>query len=75
MEINKKALILWLVCFAFQATCLAQAQEVRFPDEELPTEAVYPRLDTPKAVLNRKLSYENRFQADLATGWLLDEPF
>ncbi len=53
----------------------AETQEVRFAEEELPTEAVIPRLDTPRAVLNRKLSYEHRFQADLASGWLLDEPF
>jgi hypothetical protein len=60
-----------VVVLGFQA----QAQEMRFAEEELPTEAVIPRLDTPKAVLNRKLSYENRWQADLAMGWFLDEPF
>ncbi len=81
MAINKKIYFLgWAfvaIFFGVQFNCQAQAQtqEVRFPDEELPTEAVYPRLDTPKAVLNRKLSYENRFQVDLATGFLLDEPF
>jgi hypothetical protein len=53
----------------------ARAQEVMFSEEELPAEAVTPRLDTPKAVLSRKLSFEKRFQADLAGGYLLDEAF
>ncbi len=48
---------------------------MQFSEDELPREAVMPRLDTPKAVLSRKLSYEKRFQADLGAGWLLDEAF
>ncbi len=48
---------------------------LQFADEELPREAVMPKLDSPKAVLSRKLSYENRWQADLGAGWLLDEAF
>jgi hypothetical protein len=47
----------------------------QFSEQELPKEAVLPKLDTPKAVLNRKLSYAERFQADLGAGWLLDEAF
>lgn len=53
----------------------AETQEYSFDEEELPTEAVTPRLDTPKAVLNRKLTYSGRFQLDLGAGWLLDEAF
>jgi len=61
----------------------AQAQEgqyeaptvMQFSEDELPREAVMPKLDTPRAVLNRKLSYVSRWQADLAAGWLLDEAF
>jgi hypothetical protein len=52
-----------------------ESQTMQFSEEELPREAVMPRLDTPKAVLSRKLSYEGRWQADLAAGWLLDEAF
>jgi hypothetical protein len=48
---------------------------MQFSEDELPREAVMPRLDSPKAVLSRKLSYENRWQADLYAGWLLDEAF
>lgn len=69
-----------ILSFVFTALVLfsaaAQAQqEMQFSEEELPKEAVTPRLDTPKAVLFRKLSYVNRWSADLAAGWLLDEPF
>lgn len=53
----------------------ALAEEMQFSEEELPTEAVTPKLDTPRAVLNRKLTYRNRVQADLGFGWLLDEAF
>lgn len=47
----------------------------QFSEQELPKEAVMPKLDTPRAVLNRKHSYSRRFQADLGAGWLLDEAF
>lgn len=60
---------------SFFISISAHADEIQFSEEELPKEAVMPRLDTPKAVLNRKLSYEKKFTADLAYGWLLDEPF
>ncbi|MEZ0391550.1 MAG: hypothetical protein ACAH59_05000 [Pseudobdellovibrionaceae bacterium] len=65
----------FLVMLVLLATSVARAEEMVFAEEELPTEAVTPRLDTPKAVLSRKLSYEKRWQADLQGGWLLDEPF
>jgi hypothetical protein len=48
---------------------------LQFSEDELPREAVLPKLDSPKAVLSRKLSYEKRWQADLGAGWLLDEAF
>lgn len=52
-----------------------QAQELSFPDEELPSESVIPVLDSPMAVLNRTLTYTWRMEATVFTGWLLDEPF
>lgn len=69
----------WLLSFvligALLAGDMARADEMQFSEEELPREAVMPRLDTPKAVLNRKLSYDKKWSADLTYGWLLDEPF
>lgn len=53
----------------------AETQEYKFDEDELPTEAVTPKLDTPRAVLNRKLSYRKKIQVDLGAGWLLDEAF
>lgn len=47
----------------------------QFSEQELPREAVMPKLDSPNAVMNRKLSYEGRVQMDLGAGWLLDEAF
>jgi hypothetical protein len=66
----------WFFLSVLLISSVAKAQqEMQFSEEELPREAVMPRLDTPKAVLNRKLSYTNRFTVDAAAGWLLDEPF
>lgn len=85
MGLNKFILIFFaLGLFYSEARAQNQANEgayeapppvMQFAEEELPREAVMPRLDTPKAVLSRKLSYENRWQADLYAGWLLDEAF
>lgn len=53
----------------------AQAADIQFPDEELPSETVTPILDSPSAVMGRALEYNRRIEANLYTGWLLDEPF
>ncbi len=71
---NKSSLIL-VMLFVLLGQAVARAEEIQFSEEELPREAVMPRLDTPKAVLNRKLSYQKKWSADVAYGWLLDEPF
>ncbi len=47
----------------------------QFADQELSKEAVMPRLDTPAAVINRKLNYIKRFELNAGMGWLLDEAF
>lgn len=72
MASNKAVLFILLIVLSFNSFA---AEEISFDEEELPKEAVMPRLDTPDAVLNRKLSYQNRFQVDLGFGWLLDEAF
>lgn len=71
---SRKFLAVFLVSSIFMATA-AHAEEVIFAEDELPQEVVTPRLDTPKAVLSRKLSYQSRWQADILGGWLLDEAF
>lgn len=77
-----KLILSALLFFLSLSQAMAQSEEgayeppvMQFAEEELPREAVMPRLDTPKAVLSRKLSYERRWQADLYAGWLLDEAF
>ena len=75
MALSNRILSLLLSVLVLSPLAQAQSQEYRFDEEELPTEAVTPKLDTPKAVLNRKLTYKGRFQADLGAGWLLDEAF
>ena len=75
MGSNSRFLKYVFVAMTLLSGWVASADEMQFSEEELPKEAVMPKLDTPKAVLSRKLSYEKRFSADLAYGWLLDEPF
>lgn len=60
---------------ANSATAEEEIPVFQFSEQELPKEAVMPKLDSPKAVLNRKLSYTQRWQADVGAGWLLDEAF
>lgn len=59
------------------ATVSANAQkvEIEIPDEELPSERVFPKLDSPAAVLSRKLTFAKKFEVRLHTGWMLDDPF
>ena len=65
---------LMLACLlALSSTALAA--DIQFPDEELPSETVTPILDSPSAVMGRSLVYDRRIEANLLTGWLLDEPF
>ncbi len=74
MESSKELLSL-LVLSVFLIGVTARAEEIQFSEEELPREAVMPRLDSPKAVINRKLSYAKRTSVDASVGWFMDEPF
>jgi outer membrane beta-barrel protein len=51
------------------------AQEITFPEDELPNESLTPLLDSPAAVVSRVMTFENKWDAKLSYGWLLDEPF
>ncbi len=54
----------------------ARADEVVvLADDELPNESVTPILDSPYAVQEKSLKFTKRWQAQLGTGWLMDEPF
>jgi hypothetical protein len=51
----------------------AQINEI--PIDELPSESTIPILDTPHAVLNRKVNFERKLQLNAGIGFLLDETF
>ncbi len=70
----------WLVFFLsliFQFVCNAQAQTVdlEFATEELSPDTLTPVLDSPIAVMSRRLSYKKTIETALLGGWMLDEPF
>src|SRR4051812_18766360 len=73
--LNSRILSVSLIFSLFLGAVAQADEQLMFSEEELPAEAVYPRLDTPKAVLARKLSFENRIEAGLNAGFLLDEAF
>ena len=67
-----KSIIILVVCFL---GLNAFAEEVAIPDSELSKEVSYPLLDTPKAVVNRTLTFKNRVEVEFGPSWILDEPF
>jgi outer membrane beta-barrel protein len=71
VEIVKTFLALFLL-FAIEP---ARADVVSIPLEELPSESVTPALDSPRAVEQRLLPWTRRWDAEVGTGWILDEPF
>ena len=73
MLANRTLALLLLGCVLMGTN--ARAEEIQFPENELPSESVVPVLDYPQAVQSRLLSFSKRFELDASTGWLLDEPF
>lgn len=53
----------------------AETTELEFTTEELSADSLIPVLDSPLAVMSRKLSYQKKVEASLYGGWMLDEPF
>lgn len=49
-------------------------KEVVVNDDELPSESVTPNTDNSSSVLNKKIKFTKKFQIDLYTGSVLDEP-
>lgn len=50
-------------------------KELVVSDDELPIESVVPVTDNKSTVLNKKIKFTKRFQFDLNTGMIMDEPF
>lgn len=67
-------LITSLVILSTLFVSVSQA-DIQFPEDELPSESVIPILDSPKAVINRTVTYTGRWEPKLSYGFLLDEPF
>jgi outer membrane beta-barrel protein len=65
----------FLFLFIFLMPLLSLGADITFSDEELPNESMPPRLDSPKAVINKAITFENRFEPKATYGWLMDEPF
>ena len=49
-------------------------KETVVDDDELPSESVIPITDNSSSVLNKRVTFAKRFQLDLGTGSVLDEP-
>jgi outer membrane beta-barrel protein len=73
-RMNTVALIKFILLIALFAICEgAVAQTIYIPDEELPSEAISPRLDSPSAVIDRRVQLQRRWEMQIKAGILLDE--
>lgn len=52
----------------------AQPQEIKIDEDELPGESVIPKTDNKSSVINKKVTFKNRFLLEAVTGSVLDEP-
>ncbi len=52
-----------------------QSTTIRFPDQELSSEYVFPVFKNPKVVLNRNVSLSQRFELRVSGALRTDEPF
>jgi outer membrane beta-barrel protein len=55
--------------------CVAHAEEVEFPEEELARESVLPVFENPQDVLHRNVNTNERFELGVGGGLDIDEPF
>src|SRR5690349_17570352 len=56
-------------------TLPAQAEEIVFSPDVLPTESIFPALDSQDMVRNRKLDLTKKFEAKVDFLWGLDQLF
>lgn len=49
--------------------------EIKFRDEDLPMESVTPIVDSPKAIMNKKIKFDSRFEFTAQYSWIVDEMF
>lgn len=68
---NKIFLFLTLILISSSV----KAEEIVFSPDVLPTETVFPELDSRDMVRNRKLSHAKRFEVKTDFLWVLDELF
>jgi outer membrane beta-barrel protein len=61
--------------FLLLAPLVAQAEEIKFPEEELARESVLPIFDRPDSVQNRSVTTAHRFEFGLTGGWTMTDAF
>jgi outer membrane beta-barrel protein len=72
----KKTFLISLMIQLLSMAVISVAQaDIVFPEDELPSESVIPRLDSPRAAMNRTVEFSKKFETKLSYGFLLDEPF
>ena len=52
----------------------ARGKVIRFPDQELASDYVFPVFENPKAVLRRNVNLKHRFEFKMSSGLRADEP-
>lgn len=72
MSSKNKFLPLFVILFC---SLSLSAQEIVFSPDVLPTETVFPDLDSRDMVKNRRLNHEKRFELKTDLMWVLDELF
>lgn len=74
--ISKTLTNLFLVIIFLNASyAQAEVVDLEFAKEELSQNTLEPVLDSPIAVISRRLSYKKTLETALLSGWMLDEPF
>lgn len=72
MSSKNKFLLIWAILFL---SLSVHAQEIVFSPDVLPTESVFPDLDSQDMVKNRRLTHAKRFEVKTDLMWVLDELF
>lgn len=67
--------VLFLMLMIGQEVRSQEVVEIQLAPEDLPSESVTPKLDSPSAVRSRLINFRSRFELVLNQGFLLDEPF
>jgi outer membrane beta-barrel protein len=68
----KKSLLILLACFG---SIIAHADDIEFPEEELARETTLPVFEKRRAVLNRSVITERKFEIGGGIGFQMNEPY